>query len=318
MMPTLTSEELGAFRAVTKELPTALRNLILDFAKALPTLAPGHPADARPSKQMIFPHFKGPGFNSWRDGNQAATRLNSPLTDRGLLFGQNGAPVENHFFHKGDFSEPGEMFCITLLIKQAGAQPADLWTYLHRDTPLSVGFMVSYDNCVRNTITYFGNGRLVHQVRTPKEVVYTQNANGPNPVSFTKGCHLEIVSEIAAPACHSTARSRDNKPYEMKISVVLSAGRLWCIVDGVLYDFNWPAVRQRVELEAPVGYLASLGASSCLPSQLPEAHPGILLGGQPKALLVPLVTSPAECLVEVVAPDPTFTRCWFELLFSVS
>jgi len=306
MMPTLTPEEIDAFSSVTLELPTALRNLILDFAKSLPTLAPGHPVDAKSSRQMIFPHFKGPGFNFWRDGS--LTTHESPLTDRGLLFGLGDVSLKNHFFRKSDFSEPGEMFCVTLLIKQAGVQPTDLYTYLHPETPLSIGFMVNYENCVRNTITYNGNGKLVHYVRTPKEVVYTQNVNGAN-VYFTKGCYHEIVSELQAPACHSTARTRDNKPWEMKTSLVLSGGRLWCIVDGVLYDFNFPAVRQRVELDASAQLFPSLTKESFW-AHVPEAHPGIALGGQPTDLLVPLITSPAECLVELVAPDPTFTQVY--------
>merc|ERR1712096_197090 len=229
----------------------------------------------------------GPGFNSWRDG--PFTDHERPQTDRGLLFGHDPrAPVfdhvGNHFFSKSDFSEPGEMFCITLLIKQAGVQSTDLYTHLQHqpnpETPLSIGFMVNYDNCVRNTITYNGNGRLVHQVRTPKEGTYTQGANGPNPVPFSKGCYHEIVSELQAPVCHSTARSRDNKPWETKISLVLSGGRLWCIVDGVLYDFNFPAVHQRVELDASAQLFPSLTKESFW-AHVPDAHPGIALGGQP-------------------------------------
>jgi len=236
--------------------------------------------DPKQARQSIFPHYKGPSFTSWRDGsreNHAA-----PNIDRGLLFGQGSGPVENHFFCKNDFSDPGEMFCTTVLIKQAGAQNAGLFGYVTSpESALSIGFLVNYDNCVRNTIMYSGNGKLVHQVRTPNECVYSE-ANGNNPE--TKGYRHEVVSQLQVPGCHSTANTRDGKPWEMKVSIVLSGGRMWCIIDNVLYDFNFLNVQQNAE------------------------QPGISLAGQPTDLLVPLVTSPAQCLVELVTPDPTFTH----------
>merc|ERR1711964_445120 len=87
--------------------------------------------------------------------------------------------------------------------------------------------------------------------------------------------------------CHSIQRTEMDKSWEMKVSLVLSAGRMWFIFDGVLYDLNIRAVRRS-----------------------DEALPGIRMDGRPEDLIVPFFTSPRQCLVRVVEPDPTFSKIY--------
>lgn len=275
-------------KSLPKHFPKSLQDLILDFARGTPQPSRLHDRvlrDTRDIEGHNFLYYKP----KWHRG-VASLPTALPIDNlfyinrdvAAILGGDNRHRQEEFpkfFYRLSDFAERGEMLCVTLLIEQANKQEP----YSHCGLPNNVGeitfgFAVNYDNTTRNSICFYGSGHLQHTVRTSKRTQPNHIAQG-----FRCGYYHDFIKhqtiKDAELKCHSTKRTAMGKPWEMKVSLVISGGRMWFICDGVLYDLN-------------------------------TKQPGIKVDGKPDDLIVPFFTSPRQCLVRVVEPDPTFSKVY--------
>lgn len=177
--------------------------------------------------------------------------------------------IERSFYATGDV-RCGDFFCVTLelnqnthtryfevgLVKSEYADHADYAGQLLPDSALKLPDSVLYYDGVK--------GKVVHQLRL-------------GDVGNER--RVQIMSELAAPVY-----SQVNK-----VSLVVSGGRMWIIIDGVLYDPN---------------------VLSVFPGHLSDGcKPGIEIGGNADSLLIPFFNCYSGYVTHA-KPDATFNRVY--------
>merc|ERR1711964_44836 len=252
--------------------------LTFGFLKPAPVSAPGFvPVPGNDSQLTYANRDVGPVFG----GDTTERRKN----------------IHQYFYKLEDFSDRGEMLCITFL-GEAGDVQAKTWSLYLADLlaipgpqGVSFGLCVNYENCIRNALEYTGSGIVHTKVRTQKRHV---TAAGDRQWGYV---HTPNVRGIYhAPTAYSVRRTRQGKPWEMKVSMVISGGRMWFIIDDCLYDPNIKRV---------------------LPDTTGKVLPGTKIDGKPTDLIVPIIKSARLNLVRIVDPDPTFTKVYIPELGEV-
>jgi len=174
------------------------------------------------------------------------------------------------------------MFCVTFMIKEGGSRQDQDDGYLCSPQTAKPGINLSlcanYDNCVRNTLEYMGYGIVGNYVRHER---CHRNLQVPDGCGYYKAA----VRAMKTPDARSFKKTRNGQKWQMTVSMVVSGGRMWFIVDGVLYD-------PQVEL--------------MLTDDTHTVLPGTLLDGNPEDFLVPLFKSTRHNLITLVKPDATF------------
>merc|ERR1712093_648265 len=92
------------------------------------------------------------------------------------------------------------------------------------------GISTNYDNVVKSGLIYRSAGWVDGAMKSGKRCQRDQH--------FPDGCGYfhRPVTTIQAPKLASAGRSQEGKPWRVKVSMVISGGRMWFVVDGVLYD----------------------------------------------------------------------------------